>query len=37
MPNTILPIVALSMMTKIAGVVAIVAIVAVLILKKMQS
>ncbi len=37
MMTTLLPIVALSLMTKIAGIVAIVAIVAVIILKKVQS
>ena len=37
MLTTILPIVALGTMTKIAGVVAIVAIIAVIILKKIQS
>ena len=35
--TTLLPIVALSLMTKIAGIVAIVAVVAVIILKKCQS
>ncbi len=37
MLTTMLPIVALSLMTKIAGIVAIVAIVAVIILKKCQK
>ncbi len=37
MLTTMLPIVALSLMTKIAGIVAIVAVVAVVILKKCQS
>ncbi len=37
MLTTMLPIVALSLMTKIAGIVAIVAIIAVIILKKCQS
>jgi len=37
MLTTMLPIVALSLMTKIAGIVAIVAVIAVIILKKCQS
>ncbi len=37
MLTTMLPIVALSLMTKIAGIVAVVAIIVVIVLKKRQS